>query len=344
MGSPTIIADINSPSPTSQLAARLLDVEPERHDETLVARGLYRPEINSRHRDHAPGLPAPSERVEVRGRPHREARAAAGGPALRAQLQRPGAGHGLQPRAAPAGARAAGLARRAVQDPAPKVVPSGYSCSGDYSGRLPAARGRDAAPGLARARVRSSARRRTATHGPPLAFPSCSSPDQASPNLTVGTPDANGRGANSIGAVRLATIVGNPSTPEDEADVQVEVSITDVREAAGLGRLHRRAEQVTNAADHRPRQRQPATSPPRSRTRRSPRRSPAPQPPSTTRGSTCSISTTMDALVPGVGAGGQALDLGARAGAGLRRRPGRCGRDGRQFAVRGSGRVRALIV
>ena len=47
MGSPTIIADINSQSPTSQLAARLVDIDPGTNRETLVARGLYRPEINS---------------------------------------------------------------------------------------------------------------------------------------------------------------------------------------------------------------------------------------------------------------------------------------------------------
>src|SRR5690349_4715296 len=35
-------------------------------------------------------------------------------------------------------------------------------------------------------------------HGPPLAFPSCSPPVQTSNFLTVGTPDANGAGANSI--------------------------------------------------------------------------------------------------------------------------------------------------
>jgi predicted acyl esterase len=43
MGSPTVIADIASPGPNSQLAARLLDVAPN-GQETLVARGLYRPE------------------------------------------------------------------------------------------------------------------------------------------------------------------------------------------------------------------------------------------------------------------------------------------------------------
>ena len=46
MGSPTIIADINSAGPTSQVAARLLDVAPD-GTETLVARALYRPDVNS---------------------------------------------------------------------------------------------------------------------------------------------------------------------------------------------------------------------------------------------------------------------------------------------------------
>jgi hypothetical protein len=42
MGSPTIIAHVESPSPNSEIAARLLDVSPE-GTESLVARGLYRP-------------------------------------------------------------------------------------------------------------------------------------------------------------------------------------------------------------------------------------------------------------------------------------------------------------
>jgi predicted acyl esterase len=46
MGSPTVIADINSPGPTSQISARLLDVAPD-GTETLVARGVYRPDISS---------------------------------------------------------------------------------------------------------------------------------------------------------------------------------------------------------------------------------------------------------------------------------------------------------
>ena len=42
IGSPTVIADIASPSPQSELAARLLDVTPG-GTETLIARGLLRP-------------------------------------------------------------------------------------------------------------------------------------------------------------------------------------------------------------------------------------------------------------------------------------------------------------
>ena len=50
-------------------------------------------------------------------------------------------------------------------------------------------------------------------HGPPLAFGSCAQPQQSSQDLTVGTPDANGQAAASVGFLRLATLVGNPATP-----------------------------------------------------------------------------------------------------------------------------------
>lgn len=46
MGAPTVVADIDSVGPTSQVAARLLDVAPD-GTETLVARALYRPDVNS---------------------------------------------------------------------------------------------------------------------------------------------------------------------------------------------------------------------------------------------------------------------------------------------------------
>jgi RTX calcium-binding nonapeptide repeat (4 copies) len=46
-GSPTVIADISSPGPHSQIAARLLDVAPD-GNQTLVARGLDRPDSSGR--------------------------------------------------------------------------------------------------------------------------------------------------------------------------------------------------------------------------------------------------------------------------------------------------------
>ena len=47
MGSPTVVADVTSAGPTSQIASRLLDVDPTTNKETLVARGVYRPASSS---------------------------------------------------------------------------------------------------------------------------------------------------------------------------------------------------------------------------------------------------------------------------------------------------------
>ena len=66
------------------------------------------------------------------------------------------------------------------------------------------------------------------THGPPLAFPSCNPPSQASSHLTVGTPDANGAGANSSGFVRVTAIPGTPGPPDD-TDIIFTAEVTDVR-------------------------------------------------------------------------------------------------------------------
>jgi len=46
MGAPTVIADFAAPGPTSQVAARLLDVAPS-GEATLVGRGLWRPSVGS---------------------------------------------------------------------------------------------------------------------------------------------------------------------------------------------------------------------------------------------------------------------------------------------------------
>jgi hypothetical protein len=71
------------------------------------------------------------------------------------------------------------------------------------------------------------------THGPPLAFPSCSPPVQTSDYLTVGTPDANGAAANSEGSVKVFVDAGAPGTPDDSL-VRIAGSITDVRCKAGV--------------------------------------------------------------------------------------------------------------
>jgi hypothetical protein len=51
LGSPTVIADFKSASPNSQVAARLLDVGPD-GNETLVARGLWRPPTGKKPVEH----------------------------------------------------------------------------------------------------------------------------------------------------------------------------------------------------------------------------------------------------------------------------------------------------
>ena len=68
----------------------------------------------------------------------------------------------------------------------------------------------------------------TKQHGPPLAYPSCP-PQRTVFRLTVGTPDANGLPAEAIGLVRMDAIPGDPATAADEADVWIGVNQTDVR-------------------------------------------------------------------------------------------------------------------
>jgi hypothetical protein len=70
------------------------------------------------------------------------------------------------------------------------------------------------------------------THGPPLAFPSCNPPVQSSTSVTVGEPTANGAAANSVGFIRISVLVGTPGPPDD-SDVNLVMSITDVRCKAG---------------------------------------------------------------------------------------------------------------
>jgi Tol biopolymer transport system component len=76
------------------------------------------------------------------------------------------------------------------------------------------------------------------THGPPLAFGSCSPPegqlasDTSAPGATFGTPEVNGYPARASGYVRFTSVTGDPSTAQDEADVRIRMRLTDVRDAA----------------------------------------------------------------------------------------------------------------
>jgi hypothetical protein len=72
------------------------------------------------------------------------------------------------------------------------------------------------------------------THGAPLSFGSCSSPQQTSSYLTVGTPDANGLAPSSRGSVQYTTVVGNASTPANEADLNIDVDIVGVLNKVAL--------------------------------------------------------------------------------------------------------------
>src|SRR4051812_4218566 len=70
------------------------------------------------------------------------------------------------------------------------------------------------------------------THAPPLAFPSCNPPVQTSPNLTIGSPDANGAAANATAFAKLK-VVGVPGGVDD-SDVLITSVGTDVRCKSGV--------------------------------------------------------------------------------------------------------------
>ncbi len=71
-------------------------------------------------------------------------------------------------------------------------------------------------------------------HGPSLEYASCNPPSMSSPHLTIGTPDVNGQGANMTGSIAFRILIGNPATPQDEADVTITANVTDVRLRSNL--------------------------------------------------------------------------------------------------------------
>jgi hypothetical protein len=137
------------------------------------------------------------------------------------------------------------------------------------------------------------------THGPPLAFESCNPPVPGSDHLTVGTPDANGKVANSRGSLQLSAIVGIPSTLTDEADIAIDFSLTDVRKQDDLSdymgelsittrlritdRLNASSEMVPGTVADMPFAFTATCAPTRD----------------TAIGGTCRLNTTLDGLIPG---------------------------------------------
>jgi glucose/arabinose dehydrogenase len=140
------------------------------------------------------------------------------------------------------------------------------------------------------------------THGAPLVFGSCTPPSQQSGFLTVGTPDANGAQVNSNGFVLIRALPGDEGTPADEADVALTATITDVRNRPALtdyaGQLQARLPIRITDLDNPP----PAGGSAQGTTQDGTFAFtiPCTTTGSGTVGSTCSVSTTADAVSAGV--------------------------------------------
>jgi hypothetical protein len=73
------------------------------------------------------------------------------------------------------------------------------------------------------------------SHGAPLAFPSCSPPTAASPNLTIGVGDRDPAPARSIGSLLYrVTAQYDPDLETTSYDVVIGISVTNVMRRAGL--------------------------------------------------------------------------------------------------------------
>ena len=297
MGSPTVIADFSGASATSQIAARLLDVAPDGR-QTLVARGVWRPAAGSTPVREVFQLNANGWRFEdghvaklellSKDPPYAQASTSQTDITVENVEMRlpvregPGALGGL------------------VHLPAAKVLAPGQQLARDFWSPPSYARPKAATPtavSLVTAFLRCFSP--NATHGPPLGYGACGPPHQSSPYLTVGTHDANGADAQFAGTAKLMVLTGNPATPEDEADVQLNVVLTDVRLAQDLtdytGQLRalfglRLTDLLGDGVDEEATTVQDSTfevTVPCSETA------------SADVGATCAIATTVDAIVPG---------------------------------------------
>ena len=138
------------------------------------------------------------------------------------------------------------------------------------------------------------------THGPSLSSPSCNPPTQVSDWLTVGTPDAyTGTAANSIGSLRLDVMPGDPVSTTDEADVQIVSSLTDVRKKSDrsdyTGQLQAKLPLRVTDKFNGPSRGEPATGDTTFTVT-----IPCTGTGDTAVGSTCALTTTADAVVPGL--------------------------------------------
>jgi plastocyanin len=132
------------------------------------------------------------------------------------------------------------------------------------------------------------------THGAPLSNPSCNPPVQVSDFLTVGSPDANSRAVNSLGSVTLSVL----SAP---GDLRIASSITDVRKKSDLsdytGELQAKLPLRITDKYNGPSLTEPATGD-TSLSVAFPCTATGP-PADITLGSTCTITTTANAVAPG---------------------------------------------
>ena len=233
MGAPTIVADINSQGANSQIAVRLLDVAPGGGNERLVARALYRPEINS---DATPTRQV--FQLHPNGWRFEEGHVA--------KLE-------LLPNDTPYGRSSNGQLPVTISNlelrlpvleqpgtapvdyPEPKIVPPGYALARDYL-LAGYARPKSATPlTIALVPAFDECTSSNGTHGAPLAVPSCSA-HQSSNYLTVGTPDANGKAAGSVGKLQLRAVGESPIDLNngDQSDVEINASFSDVRNKSDL--------------------------------------------------------------------------------------------------------------
>jgi TolB protein len=145
------------------------------------------------------------------------------------------------------------------------------------------------------------------THSGGLSGASCNPARRLSSQATVGTLDANGKVPQSVGFVRMEVVCNPPApspdppctTPGDQTDVALQVSMTDVRKASDLsdyaGPLQARATiQITDKLNG-PSNTEPATATDVT----FPITAPCAATPTGDVGSTCSVSTYADTLLPG---------------------------------------------